>query len=114
MTRNGAPYRLLRIALFAFLALVLVTRVGPICEAVAVAAVPSASAMTACEGAGHNLPEKKVPVGDCSMPCAVALDGMPTGRVSPLPFAAIAPWPARHSGLHGIASPPATPPPQTT
>ncbi len=95
------------------LALMLIVRVGPICEAVAVAAMPSASSMAACEGEGHGTPEKKVPAANCSMPCAAALQGETITRVTPLIFADAAPWPTRYAGLAGLARAPATPPPRT-
>ena len=111
--RASSLYRFVRTVFFAVLALMLVMRVGPICEAIAVAAIPSASAMAACEGNKHDTPTKKAPNANCSMPCAVALDSAPIARVPALPFTAIAPWPVDHAGLTGLPDPPATPPPQT-
>lgn len=114
MTARGSSLsRFVRAAVFAVLAVMLVMRVGPICEAVAVAAVPGASAMAACEGDGHRAPTKKAAEAICSTPCAVAVDGAPIARVAALPFTAIAPWPVDHAGLAGLPDPPATPPPQT-
>ncbi|WP_081933172.1 hypothetical protein [Sphingopyxis sp. LC363] len=103
---------LARTALFAVLALMLVLRVGPLCEAVAVAAVPSAATMVDCEGKSHRAPDNKAPAPACSMPCASAFQGEPIAHVAPLPFAAIVPWPGRQANLAGLARAPATPPPR--
>lgn len=105
--------QLVRAALFVALALMLLVRVGPLCESVAVAAVPSASAMASCEGMPANTSNKNMPAAACSMPCAAAIDGQTVAHAAPMPFSAIAPWPIRQTGLVGLACAPATPPPRT-
>ena len=112
---NGvrSSYRLIRVSLFALLALILIVRVGPICEAVAAAAVPSTSMMPGCEDKGQGTPKKKLPVASCAMPCAAALEGERVADVMPVVTTTIGPWWINHSGLCGVANAPATPPPRT-
>lgn len=111
--RVPSPFRLVRAALFAVLALMILVQVGPLCEAMAVAAVPSASAMAGCEGMPAHTPDNKMPAAACAMPCAAAIDGQLVAHAAPMPLTAIAPWPIRQTGLPGLARAPATPPPRT-
>lgn len=107
-----SPHRLVRGVVFTLLAFMLVLRVGPICEAGAAAAAPSASPMVACDGAGRAVPVGKAPAATCSMPCAVVLEADRTAGLPPVPFASNPSWPAGHADLAGLVAAPATPPPR--
>jgi hypothetical protein len=100
---------MLRLAALAVLAVVLVMRLGPICEAVANAS-PVASEMTGCEG--KPKPGKAPQQAACSTPCTA----VQTGALAPVDAAppvrmAFRPLPV--VGLAGMPIPPATPPPRT-
>lgn len=109
---------LLRGAMLAILALMLLVRLGPACEATAAAwgaggaAAPVISAMAGCEGMPVPSPDKKRASSACATPC-ISLPGQATASVEPAAHADPAPWPARHQGLTGPPLAPATPPPQT-
>lgn len=90
------------------LAVMLVLRLGPICEAVANAA-PVASEMAGCEGS--HKPTKAPQQAACSTPC-VAIESealAQAGAAAPIRMA-IKPLPV--TGLMGMPVPPATPPPR--
>lgn len=110
---KGAPAltRPLRTAVLVVLAVLLLVRLGPFCEAAAQAA-PIASAMAGCEGKGTGAPEDKAPLPACATPCT-AVPGEALARVEPITVLPVAPWPGPSVGLAGAPIPPATPPPRT-
>lgn len=109
MKRGSRPLAgLLRGAVLAVLAALLLLRLGPFCEAAAQAA-PIAPAMAGCEGKGTL--DKKASPPACATPCT-AVPGQALGRVEPMPVPAIAPRPSPASSLVGLPIPPATPPPR--
>ncbi len=98
----------LRLTVLAVLAVVLVMRLGPICEAVANAA-PVASEMAGC--AGEQKPGKVSQQVACSTPCtAVKADAFASADAAPPVRIALRPLPIE--GLEGRPVPPATPPPR--
>lgn len=102
---------MIRMAALAMLAVLLLGRLGPFCEAAAQAA-PVASAMAGCDGEAGKAPEKKPSLSACATPCT-AVPGNALARVEPVAIPPIAPWPAPLSGLAGAPVPPAIPPPRS-
>lgn len=100
---------MLRLAALAVLALVLVMRLGPICEAVANAS-PVALKMAGCES--KPKPGKAPQQAACSSPCA-AVQASALVPVDVAPPARLALRPLPVVGLTGMPIPPATPPPRT-
>jgi len=101
---------LLRTVALAVFAVLLLTRLGPFCEATAQAA-PIASAMSGCEGKEMPASDKKGTQAACATPC-MALPGEALEPGEPLSMTAIVPWPAHPSSIEGWPVPPATPPPR--
>jgi len=54
---------------------------------------------------------KKIQLSACAMPCA-AVPGETIAHVEPIAFVPLSPWTVAHTGLFGLTSAPATPPPQ--
>lgn len=99
----------LRFAMLAALALMLVMRLGPACEAVANAA-PIASDMSGCEG--KSKPGKISQQAACSTPCmVVAVEPLIHADAASPIGAAYRPMPM--AAMTGMLVPPATPPPRT-
>lgn len=108
----GRPFsQLVRTAALVVLAVMMLVRLGPLCETMAMAATPAASAMEDCATTPTNAPDKKNAPPACAMPCA-AMPGDTIAHVEPMPFATLPPWAIAHPGLLGLTSAPATPPPQ--
>lgn len=101
---------LLRTVALAVFAVLLLTRLGPFCEATAQAA-PIASAMSGCEGKEMPASDKKGTQAACAMPC-MAVPGETLERGEPLPMTAVVPSPSHPSSIEGWPVPPATPPPR--
>lgn len=111
VTNGFRPFAgLLRTVALAVFAVLLLTRLGPFCEATAQAA-PIAS-MSGCEDKGMPAPEKKGASAACATPC-MAVPGEALARAEPLAITAVAPWPSRPSSIEGWPVPPATPPPRS-
>ncbi|HEX8414310.1 MAG TPA: hypothetical protein VF637_10560 [Sphingomicrobium sp.] len=102
---------LLRMVALAVFAVLLLTRLGPFCEATAQAA-SIASSMSGCEGKGMPASEKKGAQAACATPC-MAVPGEVLARVEPLPITAVPPWPAHSASIEGWPVPPTTPPPRS-
>jgi hypothetical protein len=100
-----------RTAAIVVLAVMMLVRLGPLCETMAMAATPIASATMDCADTPGHAPTKKIPPSACAMPCA-AMPGETIAQVEPIPFAPLPPWAVAHTGLLGLTSAPATPPPQ--
>ncbi len=98
----------LRLAVLVMLAVLLVMRLGPICEAAANAA-PAASEMAGCEG--KQKPNKVPQQSACSTPC-MAVRGDAPAQVAAAPPMPMAFSPLPVAGLVGMPVPPATPPPR--
>lgn len=96
----------------AVLAVMLLVRLGPLCEAAAMAAPPVASQMMDCAGKPTRASAKQLPPAACATPCA-AMPGVAAIGGEPLPFSALLPTPAKPAGLIGLARAPATPPPRS-
>ena len=99
----------LRLVALAMLAMMLVMRLGPICEAIANAA-PVASEMAGCEGT--QKPAKAPQHAACSTPCT-AVQPTVLAPVDAAPSVRMALRPRHVEGLIGMPVPPATPPPRT-
>lgn len=113
MTYRARPIpQLVRTLAFLVLAVMLLVRLGPLCETMAMAATPAASAMMDCANKSTDAPAKKAPPSACAMPCA-AVPGVTVEQPEPMPFARLSPWTVAQTGLLGLASAPATPPPQS-
>lgn len=104
-------FRFARTAAIVVLAVMMLVRLGPLCETMAMAATPIASAAMDCAETPGHVPAKKVPPSACAMPCA-AMPGETIAQIEPRPFVPLSPWAVAHSGLLGLTSAPATPPPQ--
>ncbi len=104
--------QIVRGLVLAVLAVMLLVRLGPLCETSAMAAAPVASQMTDCASKPTRAPAKQVPPAACATPC-VAMPGVAAVGGEPLPFAALLPSPAKPAGLIGMARAPATPPPRS-
>lgn len=100
---------MLRLAALTVLAVVLVMRLGPICEAVANAS-PITSEMAGCEGKPKlgKVPQQAA----CSTPCTAVQTGA-LASVAAAPPVRMAFRPLPVVGLAGMPIPPATPPPRT-
>lgn len=108
MSLRARPFSsIVRAAAYVILAVMMLVRLGPLCETMAMAATPVVSATMDCA----NAPAKKLSLSACAMPCA-AVPGETIAYVEPIPFAALSPWTVPHTGLFGLTSVPATPPPQ--
>lgn len=94
------------------LAVMMLVRLGPLCETMAMAATPIASAAMDCANAPGHVPTGKVPPSTCAMPCA-AMPGEAVVPIGPMLFAPLSPWTVPQSGLFGLTTAPAIPPPQT-
>lgn len=105
-------FRFARTAAIVILAVMMLVRLGPLCETMAMAATPVASATMDCANTPSHVPNKKIPPAACATPCA-AIPGDTVAHVEPMPFAPLSPWAVNHTGLFGLTSAPATPPPQT-
>lgn len=101
-----------RVAACVMLAMMLLVRLGPWCETIAMAATPAASTTMDCASTPINGPAKKTALSACATPCA-AVPGEMVAHVEPIAFAPLSPWAVAHTGLFGLTSAPATPPPQT-
>ena len=101
-----------RAAAFVMLAMMLLVRLGPWCETIAMAATPAASTTMDCASTPINGPAKKTALSACATPCA-AVPGEMVAHVKPIAFAPLSQWAVAHTGLFGLTSAPATPPPQT-
>jgi hypothetical protein len=99
----------LRFAVLAALAVMLVMRLGPACEAVANAA-PIASDMSGCEG--KSKPAKIPQQVACSTPC-MAIPGEAHAYVEAGSPIRAAHRPTPIAAMAGMLVPPATPPPRT-
>ncbi|MGC5799853.1 hypothetical protein [Sphingomonas sp. NFX23] len=95
---------------FFVLAMMLLVRLGPLCETMAMAAPPAASAMMDC-ASKSGAPIKKAPASACAIPC-VAVAGETVEHIELVPSSRLSPWPALQMSLLGMAYAPATPPPQ--
>ncbi|NIJ31566.1 hypothetical protein FHT00_003546 [Sphingomonas insulae] len=104
-------FQFARTAAIVVLAVMMLVRLGPLCETIAMAATPVASAAMDCANTPNHVPNKKIPPSACAMPCA-AMPGETVAHVEPMLFAPLSPWPVAHTGLLGLTSAPATPPPQ--
>lgn len=104
--------RIVRSLVLAVLAVMLLVRLGPLCETAAMAATPVASQMMDCAGKPTRAPAKQVPPAACATPCA-AMPGVAAVGGEPLPFVMLRPTPAKPAGLFGLARAPATPPPRS-
>ena len=99
----------LRPAALVVLAVMLVMRLGPVCEAVANAS-PVAAEMAGCEG--KPKPAKALQQAACSTPCtAVQASALALIDAAPPIRMALRPLPV--ASLSGMPIPPATPPPRT-
>ncbi len=105
-------FRLVRTATIVVLAVMMLVRLGPLCETMAMAATPVASAAMDCANTPGHVPIKKFPPSACATPCA-AMPGETVAHVEPILFVPLSPWAVAHTGLLGLTSAPATPPPQT-
>jgi hypothetical protein len=105
-------FQLVRSAAFVILALILLVRLGPLCETMAMAATPVTSATMDCASTPIDARAKKIPLSACAMPCA-AVPGETIIHVEPIAFAPLSPWTVAHTGVFGPTSAPATPPPQS-
>jgi hypothetical protein len=94
------------------LAIVLLARIGPLCEAAAIAAAPSA-AMAGMDECNHqpNDPVKKTAPDTCAMGCAVLLVELPVRGSTSVPLQRSA-WPIRDRMMVGLVSGPSPPPPR--
>lgn len=101
-----------RTAAFLALAVMLLVRLGPLCETMAMAAPSAATAMPDCASTPSDTPVKEAPSPVCGMPC-VAVAGDSIAPVERLDFTRSSPQPCAQTRLIGLTSPPATPPPQT-
>lgn len=112
MVKRARPIGgIIRMAALAMLAVLLLGRLGPFCEAAA-QATPIASAMAGCDGEAGKAAEKKPSLSACATPCT-AVPGDALARVEPVVIPPIAPWSTPLIGLAGTPVSPATPPPQT-
>lgn len=102
---------MVRIAVLAMLAVLLMGRLGPFCETTAQAA-PVTMAMAGCEPKSPEAPDRKAPSPACATPCT-AVPGEVLARVEPITIHPIAPWSAPLARLTGTPILPATPPPRT-
>lgn len=89
-------------------AVMLLVRLGPICEASAQAG-PIASAMAECEDKGPPAPGTKAQQPACATPC-IAIPGEAVARVAVVSLPSIAPMPSRASKMAGRLASPETPP----
>ena len=105
-------FRFARATAIVVLAVMMLVRLGPLCETMAMAATPMAAAAMDCANTPDHAPTKKIPPSACAMPCA-AMPGETVAHVKPMLFAPLSPWAVAHTGLLGLSSAPATPPPQT-
>ena len=113
MSRRVFPFfQFARTAAIVVLAVMMLVRLGPLCETMATAATPMAAAAMDCANPSGHAPTKKIPPSVCAMPCA-AMPGETVAHVEPMLFARLSPWAVAHTGLLGLTSAPATPPPQT-
>ena len=101
-----------RTAVFLALAVMLLVRLGPLCETMAMAAPSAATAMPDCASKPSDSPVKQLPSPACGMPC-VAVAGDSIAPVQRPEFTASSPRPGAQTCLFGLTNPPATPPPQT-
>jgi hypothetical protein len=104
-------FQLVRSAALVILAVMLLVRLGPLCETMAMAATPVASATMDCASTPIDAPAKKLPLSACAMPCA-AVPWETIAHVEPIAFTPLSRWTVAHTGLFGLTSAPATPPPQ--
>lgn len=112
VTNGFQPFAgLLRTVALAVFAVLLLTQLGPFCEATAQAA-PIASAMSGCERREMPASDKKGTQVACATPC-IAVPGEALERGERLPVTAVAPWPSHPSSIEGWPVPPATPPPRS-
>jgi len=111
MSLRAVPFQFARTVAIVILAVMMLVRLGPLCETMAMAATPVVSATMDCANAPSHAPDKKNAPPACAMPCA-AVPGQTIAHVEPIPFAALSPWAIAHPGLLGLTSAPATPPPQ--
>jgi hypothetical protein len=102
---------MIRVAALAMLAVLLLGRLGPFCEAAAQAA-PITQGMAGCDGEGTKTPQKKASLSACATPCT-AVPGEALAPIEPITILPVAPWPEPLIGLAGAPIPPATPPPRT-
>lgn len=105
-------FQFARTAAMIILAMMMLVRLGPLCETMAMAAKPIASAAMDCANTPSHVPTKKIPPSACAMPCA-AMPSEAIVHTGPMLFAPLSPWTVAQSGLLGLTSAPATPPPQT-
>jgi hypothetical protein len=106
--------RLPRVIALSVLAMMLVLRVGPVCEATAPAAAPTAGvhdAMAGCEQT-QGKPAGKAPAAACASAC-VATDPQQIDAAPPPMRAAATPIVSVHPDLEGRSGGPAPPPPRT-
>lgn len=112
MSSKARPaFRILRYSAFFLMALMLLVRLGPLCETMAMAATPAASAMIDCASESKQNPAKKIPPSACAMPCA-AVAGESVEPIKSILFGRLAPYSGEQATLFGQTSAPATPPPQ--
>lgn len=112
MSLRAVPFlQFARTAAIVALVVMMLVRLGPLCETMAMAATPIASATMDCADTPGHAPTKKIPPSACAMPCA-AMPGETIAQIEPIPFVPLSPWAVAHSGLLGLTSAPATPPPQ--
>lgn len=111
MALRVSLYRLARGAAFALLAAMLLIRLGPLCETMAMASTTVASRTMECAGTPINAPARKTPPASCATPC-VAVPGETIADVDQVPFTPLSPWAVAHTSLSSLTDAPATPPPQ--
>ncbi len=103
--------KLLRGTVTAILAVLLLARVGPFCDAAHAALAVSPIAMANCEGGSTEAPQKKSSRPGCSTLC-VALPGEALARLKPVSLPSIMPWSSVTPGLADLPLAPGTPPPR--
>jgi hypothetical protein len=106
--------RIFRVIALSVLAMMLVLRVGPVCEAAANAAAPPAvvhDAMVGCEQPSGK-PARKSSAAACASAC-VATDPLRTGDATRPMLAAVSPIASVRPDLEGRTGGPAPPPPRT-
>lgn len=110
--RINSLFRFARTAAIIVLAVMMLVRLGPLCETMAMAATPVAFPAMDCANTPNPVPNKKIPPSACAMPCA-AMPSETVAHVEPMLFAPLSPWTVAHTRLLGLTSAPATPPPRT-
>lgn len=111
MTVSQYPGRALRLLALVLLALVMIARVGPLCETAAYASEAPAASMNGCLDAPGSHSGKKVQLAACGTAC-VALPGNLASDASNLSCPNIAFWANKPVNRAGLVLGPAPPPPR--